>query len=225
MWITKIRLINVRGFENTEVEFSKELNILIGPNNSGKSTILNSILSLQKNLLSIKDVKLRKNEGSVDIFFDEFSQLFIKFDKKRFQLIRYRLNDFSRQIIDINGNTHPILNPLSSIEPTNFIYPYLSKRKVAKYDETVNQARSFAVTGDFSNLYPKVDRISNPEFLPAYSEYTQACDEILGFRITCTQSDQGKSLQNYSKFRIHTIRSNGRRSPQSFKSNSRFVCI
>lgn len=44
----------------------------------------------------------------------------------------------------------------------------------------------------FANLYPKIDRISNPQFQPAYDEYIQACDEILGFRITCTASPDGK---------------------------------
>jgi predicted ATP-dependent endonuclease of OLD family len=152
MWVTKIRLINVRGFEKADIEFSKKLNILIGPNNCGKSTILHSILSLQKNSLSNGDIKLRKNESSVDIFFDDFSQSFIKFNEKRFQFYRYNLRDNSRQIIDKNSNTNFMQDPIPSTEPLNFIYPYLSKRKVALYNETVNHVTAeVKMHSDFRN--------------------------------------------------------------------------
>ena len=68
----------------------------------------------------------------------------------------------------------------------------MSKRKTAGYQETINQSNTNAVTGNLQFLYAKVDRISNPEFLPAHELYMKACDDILGFKITSVSSPGGK---------------------------------
>lgn len=48
MWISSISLTNVKSFEQTnELQFSKGINVLVGPNNSGKTTIVKSLLQLQ----------------------------------------------------------------------------------------------------------------------------------------------------------------------------------
>jgi len=36
MWIRKIKIENLRSFENAEIEFSKGINILLGANQSRK---------------------------------------------------------------------------------------------------------------------------------------------------------------------------------------------
>ncbi len=94
-----------------------------------------------------------------------------------------------KKTINISGAS---VNALQAIEPNNFIYPYLSKRKTAGYQETINQSNTNAVTGNLQFLYAKVDRISNPEFLPAHELYMKACDDILGFKITSVSSPGGK---------------------------------
>ena len=82
-------------------------------------------------------------------------------------------------------------NFINAREPLNFVYPYLSKRKVAAYEETINQASVTAVDGTLRFLYSKIDRISNPA-LPANERYFRACDNIPGFRVTTTHSGSGK---------------------------------
>jgi hypothetical protein len=76
-------------------------------------------------------------------------------------------------------------------EPKNFIYPYLSKRKVVSYNEIINLQFASSITGDFTNLYAKIDVLSNPT-LPENQQYVQACSDILGFQITTTPSPNGK---------------------------------
>jgi DNA repair exonuclease SbcCD ATPase subunit len=49
MWVSKLELTNIRSFEKADIVLSKGINILVGPNNAGKSTLLNAALaSLQK---------------------------------------------------------------------------------------------------------------------------------------------------------------------------------
>jgi putative ATP-dependent endonuclease of OLD family len=67
MYISKIRIQNYRCFEDTTIEFNKGLNVLIGENNSGKTSVL-------KALRLVFD---RSNVGrpTVDDFFKGMSQL------------------------------------------------------------------------------------------------------------------------------------------------------
>ncbi len=81
---------------------------------------------------------------------------------------------------------------MSNTEPNNFIIPYLAKRKVINFNEAINSGVANLVTGTLTNLYAKVDRVSNPEYQPGYSKYISACDQILGFRITASTSESGK---------------------------------
>jgi len=49
MWISKIVLNDVRSFEaQNTIILSKGINLFVGPNNSGKSTIAYAALSMQQ---------------------------------------------------------------------------------------------------------------------------------------------------------------------------------
>lgn len=184
MWIERVSLTNVRSFEEAHVNLSKGINVLVGANNSGKSTILHAVGSIQRGgLLGGKDIRIRKQDSIIE--------LTLQGDIKRYlapsgNVYRYRLKDGQRVL---SGN---IVKEIVATEPNNFIYPYLSRRKTAGYNEQINEANVNAVQGNFQFLYSKVDRISNPEFLPAYEAYMKACDDILGFRVTSIASPGGK---------------------------------
>jgi hypothetical protein len=76
-------------------------------------------------------------------------------------------------------------------EPDNFIYTYLSKRKVTAFDQTVNWQKTIAVSSNLQNLVSKVARLANPDH-PNASEYTELCKELLGFRISAIASPGGQ---------------------------------
>jgi hypothetical protein len=75
-------------------------------------------------------------------------------------------------------------------EPENFIYTYLSKRKVAGFDQAVNQAKALGVGINLYNLVSKVDRLANVGY-PKEPEYTALCEKVLGYRISTLQSENG----------------------------------
>ena len=62
MQIKKIKLQNYRNYDDFEIEFGKNLNIIIGNNAQGKTNLLESIyvLAVTKSFLSIKEKDLIK---------------------------------------------------------------------------------------------------------------------------------------------------------------------
>lgn len=188
MWISRVSLKNIRCFQDRTLKLSRGINILVGPNNGGKSTILHAIRLLQyEDALSKSDVRIGTSDGSVTIVFEESTPKYLGTHGD----FIFNFNKMKRQVKQPNGNMVDAKS-IPAIEPNNFIYPFLSKRKVAQYQEVVNVANVSTVDGTFLNLYSKIDRISNPEFLPAHTQYINACDEILNFRVMSTPSKSGK---------------------------------
>ena len=74
MFVKSIRLLNIRSFNDTELEFSKAINLLVGNNNSGKSTIIKSLFKLQNlNTLGEDDIRKSSDFGRIYIDIEEIS--------------------------------------------------------------------------------------------------------------------------------------------------------
>jgi len=193
MWITKIRLQNIRSFEDETIELSKGINVLVGPNNSGKSTIAYTALLVQGGFeFNSSYIRQGADESNVEIHLEDAKEYF-KYDQLTEKLtVKLGITKTSSSFEAIReGGSGISIKPIESKEPANFIYPYLSKRKVAGFSEDVRAQFALAVTGNLQNLYAKVDRLSNPG-MPANSSYVDACKGILGFVVTCSSSSSGK---------------------------------
>lgn len=69
MWVDKLQISNIRSFERLNLNFSKYINIFIGENNSGKSTILKCLYELQsRNALNSLDLRQGSKEGYIRRF-------------------------------------------------------------------------------------------------------------------------------------------------------------
>src|SRR5260370_14047342 len=69
MWISSIELSNIKSFEDSGViNLDKRMNILIGPNNAGKSVIIKALYLLQDiQALSVEDIRRGESEGKIVI--------------------------------------------------------------------------------------------------------------------------------------------------------------
>jgi predicted ATPase len=192
MWIESMTFKNIRSFADAQINLSQGINILVGPNNSGKSTILLPLLSLQDGLrgLFVADVRLGENESRADIHFGEC-------DEGHFQgayqdiCLEFIKGSFDLRELKNPAASSPRLPQIPNTEPHNFIYPFLSKRKVTQLQEKITEPIVSTVSSSFENLNAKIDRLSNP-VLPAHKRYMRACEDILGLPITTTSTDQGK---------------------------------
>ncbi len=122
MKITAIDIKNVKGFQRIKkTEFSDSINILIGPNNAGKSTILNSIFQLQREILSKNDITLGRTEGIIELYF-KGEHPSVHNDNDKFDRFILTLHDNNRRYGRKNyiNRTHG-LNIFSEREPRNLI--------------------------------------------------------------------------------------------------------
>jgi len=194
MWIKNLKIKNLRCIKNADIEFSRGLNIIVGQNNSGKSTILLPIIALQNGLPSIArdDLRIDENEASVNITFEDIGSYNIQI--KSYRCIWWEYNskhkNFELSGEDQNGNI--IRVPIfPGNEPENFIYPFLSKRKATKMSEQVNVTIADKVSENFENLNAKIDRLTSSDY-PYHDSYIKACEDILGIRITTAPATKGK---------------------------------
>ncbi|NTW88446.1 MAG: ATP-binding protein [Desulfobulbaceae bacterium] len=190
MKVIRLHIQNVRCFVNEDLSLSPTINVIVGPNNNGKTTLLNCVSVLQQSRhFGDHYRRINTNVGSVRIWVDQADARGVDSQSNNY-FMRTNMTDLHRQKDeDLIENSWP---GFPNSEPGNYIIPYQSKRKVGGYNEGINVGIVSEVTGTLSNLYAKIDRISNPEFQPAYDEYVKACDEILGFRVSTTSSRNGK---------------------------------
>ncbi|NHM08316.1 AAA family ATPase [Flavobacterium sp. CYK-4] len=195
MKITEIELRNIRGFKHLEkTAFSEKINVFIGANNSGKSTILNVIFNLQRqNTITKNDITIGENSGQIDLFITGNHPKIPTPTSPNllYNNLRFSPGTNSWQIRNkINQAANFAYMPQK--EPNNLIYPYLSKRKAVEFQDQINEEHTNSVLGNFTNLYSKIDRLVTPQFQPANSQYIQACKNILGFEISTLASSKGK---------------------------------
>lgn len=231
MWIKKIKIENLRSFENAEIEFSKGINILLGANNSGKSTILLSLLTLQHLNMYVSKNDIRKRNDMLNITYE-----FAEMPKKYFELFDVNYIDVGLskgldhgsavQAFNNSTNnpknetsidtviikcTHSInqenliitknyshfnnrnIELFSSREPDNFIYPFVSRRKVGWYQTDVSLNSVHKIGKDSDNLPARIDLILNSA-LPEFHEFKKYCEEVLELQITAFPYDNGKNI-------------------------------
>jgi AAA15 family ATPase/GTPase len=211
MKVKSIQINNLKGFVNSgQIQLSPSINILVGANNSGKSTILKACYLLQAqsqdigaNQASSYLIKNRRkgiNNTDVIVLFDKIELKYIRVtpqiadENGNFKpevVLRSLNSNFSAQIINIvsHNPSHPFPF-ISNREPYNFIYPFFSKRKSTTFTENININNAIEVKEDFQNLYAKISRISNTDY-PANPIYRKACQEILRFNVSSSLSTGG----------------------------------
>lgn len=204
MKISVLSLENIRGYKSSTVELSPKINLLVGENNSGKTTILKSLLLLQDaSTINLSDIRSNQKKGVIDIcyFGHNTDQYLISLindpNIASVNSIRYDLTENGILMSVINGingyrkSSIGLRTCAQNQEPYNHIYTFLSKRKVSQFDESISQHFANSISGNFAHISAKVDRIST-DGLPAKDEYMSACNEILGFHVSSFPSANGK---------------------------------
>ncbi len=76
MYVKKVDILNIRSYKNAHIEFTKGINLIVGANNSGKSTILKCLQKLQSSnvALDITDIRKQEELGALRIQLSEITE-------------------------------------------------------------------------------------------------------------------------------------------------------
>src|SRR6478609_8868084 len=132
MRITSLRISNIKSIADShDIDFGP-ITLLVGRNNTGKSTVLRSIYALQdQGQLTAKDVRIGQSTGAIDFSLDAV-------DSKRFwdlvgiapkALLHVQINSDGSSLtnaLKLVVGTEVGVPVISSVEPRNLVYPFLS---------------------------------------------------------------------------------------------------
>lgn len=194
MYIANIKLHGIRSFEEVDISLAERINVFVGANNSGKSTLLKSVLGLQYYPPYDIASDLRQPHSIrplTEITFVESA--FAMQQLGRTATLQFVWNGADIRVRELGGGDITASGGaiFPSDAPNNSIYPYISRRKAVAYSEAVNLSESLSVKDSLSNLYAKLDYVTNPD-RPSYEPFMTACQEILGLRISAVASSNGK---------------------------------
>lgn len=196
MKVTSLELRTFRSFEHLPQIELCAINIFIGANNAGKSTVLRALYAIQQaSEIGGGDVRVGGTTAQIKIGLTKSETR--TWSSMLPGIFHVMLNSQNRRDVgiscrftDINGNGRDI-GVLPSTDPDHFVVPYLSKRKTATYHEDVRSQHALQVIPSMQFLAAKLSRISNPSF-PGHQKYHDTCIAILGFMVTAVPSEGGQ---------------------------------
>lgn len=203
MRITRLELDNIRSFCRAELDFNA-ITLLVGKNNAGKSTLVSALHCLQRSgpEMDRRDIRIGETEGRIAINLEQIESRHFPLlsvgearrtreRDKGLWVSRLAIESSHSDQLEFSDGSKFRTRAIQAAEPNNFIYSYLSKRKVVSYDEDVRLDRAQAVEADLRNLAARVDTVANADH-PASQEYARLCESLIGFRVSAVASTNGK---------------------------------
>lgn len=201
MRVESFRVVGIRCFEDSgDIFLSDKINLFVGRNNAGKSTLLKSLIALQ-GFPFHNDFRL----GSLNSYFS--LRLIDISPSNRLSgavtgsssLTVRRILKSSSPLAPVEGRfyDHPTDSPyFSSTRPYHFLVPFLARRKAAQLDQNITSGYQAQVTGTFSNLNSRIDLVASGGH-PRHQAFHKAVNEIIGLPITTRASANGKESGFY----------------------------
>lgn len=198
MKLTSLRLQNIRAFPDSGPIELGPITLLVGKNNTGKSTLLRAIGTLQHGSgLDGSAVRYGFDKGIIVIQIEKAEP---RFWHHQFPVvdgsIQMQLADngpLAAFVLALDAHGKIGVGEMLPTEPNNFVYPYYSGRKVAEFSEEVNQGAARAVTGNLSNLPARVDDLLDSEH-PNHDQFVALVSELINLPISAVASAGGKSV-------------------------------
>lgn len=212
MKITSLLLNNIRSYETDSIfGFSSKINLLVGPNNCGKSTVIWALSLLQADggnwSMPIDEATLRLNTniGAIQVRFDYCNddlQGSLKIDPTSGIANRGVRIEFTRghrfKFYPVNSEGQiqgawPTAIPVfSHTQPKNLFHLFLSRRKPDVYQSGVNVDAQLTVRPTIAFLAAKVDRLTSGATTPK-RRFEEYLERVLGYQIATKANENGKS--------------------------------
>jgi len=179
------------------------VNVLLGPNNAGKSALLRALGLMQDQLpYSVGDVRLGAERAEVTVELHGLPYPYglwlpeegVGHPNGTLEMNLPRDGALQHVVTYVQRTTAAnrlAVGRLPAAEPGHYVVPYLSSRKTAEYDETVNLTATTSIQPTLRHLVAKLARVSNPLY-PGSSLYRKASEAIFGFVVTAIASPNGQ---------------------------------
>jgi hypothetical protein len=197
MRVQAISLQNFRSFDDSGRIDLGDITVFVGANNSGKSSVLRGLALLQQNAkLTPFDVRVGASSAQVRMWLDRiappltgapasgmFEALLSSDDRRGWREVAFRMHLAHATVV---GTPQ-----FPSTAPQHFVVPFLTSRKVPVYSEDVREQNAIQITDTLTFLSARLSTVSNQHH-PRNAAYTAACEQILGFPVTCIPSQSGQ---------------------------------
>ncbi|MET7567436.1 AAA family ATPase [Streptomyces sp. NPDC005492] len=215
MRIKRIRVTGWKSYAEVNIELS-QLNVLVGRNNAGKSALIKAAHCLQPGSYYIHRDEIRLDSESAS-----FQYILGEFNAKKYasgpveagnvpgleedgmiaevmaelHLKRPSNGDHpsatTEYVLRTKDQVYGGFPKIPSTEPDNFIYPYLSKRKVPNYEKSVNKQLALQVPGTLQQLSSKVARLLSAGH-PGGNQFRSLCFRLLNMDLGNVVVDGGQ---------------------------------
>ncbi|MEU1535483.1 ATP-dependent nuclease [Streptomyces fagopyri] len=226
MRIKNMTVTGWKGFEAASVELAG-INVIVGRNNSGKSALIRAAQFLQQGVNAPEgEIRLGSETANIQYDLEDFDVRYAPGLTPRVEAkglvengliprvqVEIRLKRPNRNqnnpwaqispVLQTSDNSYGDLPKISPAEPDNFIYPYLSKRKVGSYDRQVDKGKADQVTGNLQLLSAKVARLTGPGY-PGAEQFADLCKRLLGMSLGTVMVENGQ-LVGFTVGRLGSI--------------------
>lgn len=201
MRVTSLQIADFRSFAKMDPIELDSINVFVGANNVGKSSLLRSLHLLQVGANSgPSDIRVGSTKSTIRIgLLDTTKSGFWSQQGSSTNVGSIEVSIEAGALrLEYKGSSmgSVVVNPIQSIEPHHFVIPYLSSRKGNTYADQVTLSETLGVSPSLANLAAKVARASNPGF-PHHQAYADACRDILGFLVTAIPTANGQRAGAY----------------------------
>ncbi len=201
MRISKINIKNFRSFENSgDLDF-RNINIITGANNSGKSSIIRAIYLLQKGQNELPgDTHINSDYPRISIALEDLDlPPFQPDEKSKSALVEigngskhYKILDShdqqDQQVIEFTGT--------ESNKPENFIVPCFASRATSYLNTSINDQYLTQTSPDFSGLPTELTGFVGSG-LPEANKFEELSKELFGIEITIRASSNNQVKLTY----------------------------
>lgn len=193
----------MRCFEDSgDVQCDPKLNVFVGKNNAGKSTVLKAILGLQGFPFSYLDVRPGYlNNAFISCHLNEIIQNDIFNIGRQPDLKSMRCTTVFQGVFPNYGDALHFQiaagQPLfPSTRPQHTIVPFIAKRKAVAFNHDISLGKQSEINGTLSLLYSRIDLLATKGH-PDHDRFNQAVLDIIGIPITTKASNNGKEAGFY----------------------------